>query len=393
MPFTFENVLGSFDLAALVEGMAEHRLVHRPGASAVPPGLLFSIEELEQHLLRDGMDRKDIRVTVNGRIQNLETVGIVKDQRLRPLVLRQLLQQGASIILNRLPRYDPKFAALARGAERALQERVDIAAVTSFSKLPALRAHYDAEDLIIVQVEGTKTWNFLGEPAECGIPRHPRIKVPTEVSATVTMRPGDVLLVPSGLHHQCVAEDLSLHLVFVIEQQTLPDFMADLWLEHPSLTRPLRASLGGGAVAEQAAALKADLIARIEQSDIADWLAERNGSRARITTLGLRPGSAAAPAGAVAELTTTMIPPLGAGRRWQVGGISFEPGAGAVAIVSALKAGPRPVRELLEAAERGTGAAEARAGLDQLADKGLVRIHAPVRDQDPAGAEESRAAE
>lgn len=393
MSFTFENVLGSFGLSALLEGMAERRLTHRPGACGIPPGRLFSIEELEQLLLRDGMDRKDIRVTVNGRIQNLETVGVVKEQHLRPLVLRQLLQQGASIILNHLPRYDPKFAALAEDAERALQDRVEITTVASFSKLPALRAHYDAQDLIIVQAEGTKTWRFLGEPTDCGMVRHPRMKLPDEVSATVTMRPGDVLFVPAGLHHQCVAEDLSLHVVFGIEQQTLADFLADLWLEHPSLTRPLRPSLGGAAVAEQAAALKAELIARLDQSDIAGWLGEKNGSRARITGLGLRKGSDGAPADAVAALTTTMLPPLGLGRRWQVGGISFEPGPGALAVVSALKGGPRTVREILEAAELEVGAAEARAGLDQLADKGLVQIQAPAGDHAPAGAEEGRAAD
>lgn len=393
MSFTFEAVLGSFGLAALLEGMAERRLIHRSGACGVAPDQLFSIEELEQHLLRDGMDRKDIRVTVNGRAQNLEAVGIVKDQRLRPLVLRQLLQQGASIILNNLPRYDPKFAALAQSAERDLQDRVEIVALASFSKLPALRAHYDAQDLIIVQAEGTKTWSFLGEPTDCGIARHPRVKVPPGISATVVMEPGDVLFVPAGLHHQCVAEGLSLHLAFVVEQQTLADFLADLWREHPSLTRPLRPSLGRAAVADQAAALKAELISRIEQSDIVDWLAEKNGSRARITGMGLRPYSDPAPAEGIAVLTTTMIPPLARGRRWKVGGIDFEPDEGALAVVSALEAGPRRVREVLEAAGREAGAAGARAGLDQLVGRGLVQIHAPRRDRPAAGPEETPAAD
>ncbi|HEX6377299.1 MAG TPA: hypothetical protein VFZ91_16445 [Allosphingosinicella sp.] len=75
MSFTFRDVLGSFDAAAIVEGMAERRLIHRSGACGVRPDALFSLEDLEQLVLRDGMDRKDFRVTVNGHIPNLEMLG------------------------------------------------------------------------------------------------------------------------------------------------------------------------------------------------------------------------------------------------------------------------------------------------------------------------------
>lgn len=378
MAFTFRDVLGSFDAAAIVEGMAERRLIHRPGASGVRSEALFSLEELERLVLRDGMDRKDFRVTVNGHIPNLEMLGLVKDQRLRPLVLRQLARQGASLIVNDLHRHDPKFSALADDAERLLQDRVAVAAIASFSKLPALPAHYDPQDLIIVQVEGCKVWRFFGEPADCGMANHPRVRVPKEVSETVTMRPGDVMFVPAGLHHQCEAEGISLHVGFVIKHETLLDFLNDLFLEHPSLNRPLRPLLGGESVAQQAAALRADLLARFDQADLADWLTEHNGSRARVTGLDLRAVSDPSSAEGIAALAVTMLPPDRTGLRWKVGGIEFKPGAGALAVVSALKAGPRSVGDLLDAAGGEVGADEARAGLDQLVGKGLVLIDRPV---------------
>ncbi len=377
MAFTFRDVLGSFDPAAIAEGMAQRRLIHRSGACGVPPDALFSLEELERLVLRDGMDRKDFRVTVNGHAPNLEMLGLVKDQRIRPLVLRQLARQGASLIVNDLHRHDSKFTALAEDAERLLHDRVAIGAITSFSKLPALPAHYDPQDLIIVQVEGSKLWRFFGEPADCGVAGHPRVKVPKDVSETVTMRPGDVMFVPAGLHHQCEAEGNSLHLGIIVKHETLLDFLNDLFLEHPSLNRPLRPMLGGESLARQADALKADLLARFDEAAVAQWLAEKNASRARVTGLGLRslvdPGCGEG----IASLAVTMLPPERPGRRWKVGGIEFAPGSGALAIVSNLKAGPRSVRELLEAAGRHVGADEARAGLDQLAGKGLVRIDRP----------------
>ena len=330
------------------------------------------------------MDRKDFRITVNGHIPNLEMLGLVKDQRLRPLVLRQLARQGASIIVNDLHRYDPKFSALADDAERLLQDRVAIAAIASFSKLPALPAHYDPQDLIIVQVEGSKVWRFFGEPADCGLANHPRVKVPKDVSATVAMRPGDVLFVPAGLHHQCEAEGISLHVGIVIKHETLLDFLNDLCREHPSLNRPLRPLLGSESVAQQAAALRSELISRFDQSDVAEWLTERNASRARVTGLDLRAVSDPASAEGVAALTVTMVPPERPGRRWKVGGIDFQPGAGALAVVSALKAGPRSVREVLHEASREISPAEARAGLDQLVSKGLVQIDMPARVEELA---------
>ncbi|HET9640448.1 MAG TPA: cupin domain-containing protein [Allosphingosinicella sp.] len=368
--------------------MSERRLIHRPGACGVPLDSFFSLEELERLVLRDGMDRKDFRVTVNGRIPNLEMLGLVKDQRLRPLVLRQLARQGASLIVNDLHRYDPKFSALADDAERVLQDRVAIAAIASFSKLPALPAHYDPQDLIVVQVEGSKMWRFFGEPADCGLANHPRVKVPDDVSATVAMRPGDVMFVPAGLHHQCEAEGSSLHVGILIKHETLLDFLNDLCREHPSLNRPLRPLLGSEALAQQAALLRADLLSRFDQTDVGEWLTERNTSRARVTGLDLRAVSDPASAEGMAALTVTMIPPTRPGRRWKVGGIEFQPSAGALAIVSALKAGPRIVSQMLDEAGREVGLDEARAGLDQLVGKGIVQIDAPVAE----GKEASRQA-
>ncbi len=377
MSIMLRDVLGTLDCSALAEGMADRRLIHRPGGCGIPPEALFSLEELEQLLLREGADSKDLRVTVNGRMANLEMLGVLKDGRLRPLVLRQLTRQGVSLIVNNLHRYLPKLWDLAGDAERLLRDRVVIGAIASFSKLPALPPHYDPEDLLIVQVEGSKTWRFFGEPADCGMANHEMVKPPADVSATVVMRPGDVLFVPSGLHHQCEAEGVSLHVGLLIKHATLLDLLRDLCREHPSLNRPIRPLLGREKVAERLAALKAELISHLDEADAASWLAEWNAPRARVTGLGLGGAPDPAPAEGIAALTVTMVPPGRPGRRWKVGGVEFKPGAGALAVVSALEAGPRTVRDLLDAAGREAGPDEARAGLDQLIGKGLVQIAPP----------------
>jgi Cupin superfamily protein len=377
MSFMLRDVLGSLDPDALAEAMAARRLVHRSGACAVRPDALFSLERLEQLLLREGTEPKDLRITVNGRPADLEMLGVVKDEQLRPLVLRQLGRQGASIIVNNLHRYDPGLWTLAADAERVLQDRVTIGAIASFSRLPALAAHYDAEDLIIIQVEGRKIWRFFGEPADCGISKHKAVKAPNEVSGTVAMRPGDVLFVPAGLHHQCEAEGISLHLGLLIKHATMLDFLGALFREHASLNQPLRPFLGAESLERQMAALTSDLISRLDQADGVDWLAEWNGRRARVTGIDLQRRSDPGSAAGIASLTVTMISPVRPGRPWKVGGVEFRPGAGALAVASALRAGPLEVRELLDVAGREVDPDEARAGLDQLVGKGLVRIALP----------------
>lgn len=383
MSFLLRDVLGSLDTEALGEGMAERRLIHRSAASAIRPEALFSLDDLEQLWLREGADQKDLRVTVNGRPANLEMLGVVKDDRFRPLVLRQLARQGVSMIANNLHRYVPRLWELAGDAERVLRNRVVIGAIASFSKLPALPAHYDPEDLIIVQVEGTKIWRFFGEPTNCGMPAHPRLKAPSEVSATVTMRPGDVLFVPAGLYHQCEAEGISLHVGILVKHPTMLDFLSDLCREHPSLNRPLRPLLGGESLEREMTALRAELISRLDEADAADWLAEWNGRRARVTGLDFRRNSDARSSEGIASLTVTMVPPGRPGRPWKVGGVDFTPDSATLAIVSALKAGPLDVREVLEIAGGEAGPDKATAGLELLVGKGLVQIGPPSGVEEP----------
>ncbi|HYW17367.1 MAG TPA: cupin domain-containing protein [Allosphingosinicella sp.] len=383
MSLMLRDVLGSLDVDALVEGMADRRLIHRSAACAVPPETVFSLEELERTLLREGTGGNDLRITVNGRPADLELLGVMKDEQLRPLVLRQLSRQGVSIIVNNLHRYVPKLWALAADAERVLQDRVDIGGIASFSKLPALPPHYDAQDLIIVQVEGSKIWRFFGEPTDCAMPSHKGLKAPKDVAATVTMRAGDVMFVPAGLHHQCEAEGVSLHIGLLVRHATLLDFLGDLCREHPALNRPLRPLLGAESLVRQMEALETDLAARLEESDVVDWLAEWNARRARVTGLDLRRHSDPDSAEGIASLTMTMIPPGRPGRSWKVGGSDFKPDAGALAVVTALREGPLSVRELLEIAGRQVGPDQGRAGLDQLVAKGLVRVAPPSGVPEP----------
>jgi hypothetical protein len=240
--------------------------------------------------------------------------------------------------------------------------------------LPALRAHYDSQDLIQIQIAGTKVWRFFGESIDCGVNDHPRSKPPSEVSATVTMRPGDLLFVPSGLHHQCEAEGFSLHLALLVEHATGRDVTRHLFRENLSLNRPFRPALGSESLAEQADRFKQELIASLTALDIASWLDSWNGTRSGATRLGLVGDAPIDAPGAIASLVVSMAPEPLAGQRWKAAGAEFKPGPGAVAVMKKLEAGPQPVAETLTLAAHEVGPDEARAGLDQLVGQGIVQI-------------------
>lgn len=374
MPITLPDLLGRFDTDTLLEAMAARIMVHRPGACGIAPDALFSVEDWEQLLLRNCLEGEDLKVTVNGFRADLAALGIVQNGRLRPLALRKVARQGASIIVNNLQRHVPKLWALACDAERRLQDRVGIGAIGSFSKLPALKSHYDAQDLILVQIAGAKLWRFFGDCIDCGASSHPRAIPPAEISATVTMRPGDVMFVPAGLHHQCEADDFSLHLGLQVYHATGQDLLRHLFDGNLALNRPFRPILGSESLAEQAAALRQELIARLDAVDVAAWIAGWNGSRGSVTRLNLVGDPPVDTHGAVATLLVTMAPRARADRHWNAGGAQFKPGAGAVAVLDRLAGGPHPVAETLAAAAREVGADEARAGLEQLVAHGIVQI-------------------
>jgi hypothetical protein len=366
------DLIGQDGFDAIVEAMAECRLVHLGGACSASVGGLFSAREMELLLLRDGIG-DCLDVMVNGRSAHVERLGVLRNGRLKPLALRNLTRQGASLIFSHLERHHPPLWRLACDAERMLQDRIRIQAVASYNRLPALKAHYDPWDLIIIQVDGTKKWNLFGQPVNCA--KHfPELVQRDEVTTTLTMEPGDVLLVPAGLTHQCEADSFSLHLALAVERATLHDLVQDLFDRYPSLNRPLRAVLGGVAVTKQVAELREELSLRLDQTDAAAWLSEWNTARGRVTGLGLGPSPSALDHEMVATLAVTIFPTVADGGRCRIGGIELELTADALIVIDFLRNGPRRVGDLIQLTDNQGSPEGIPAALEHLVDKGIVQL-------------------
>jgi len=148
------------------------------------------------------------------------------------------------VMINRLELKVAHIGRLARKIESQTGAYVRVVAIASPGRAPCMPLHYDHVDVIAIQTDGVKTWFFYGQPVEgCGIARKLEY-IPEAVTEEATLRSGDRLFVPAGLHHQCQPSDRSLHLALNLKWPTVKDLYPDLVEGRPqdlALLEPIRA--------------------------------------------------------------------------------------------------------------------------------------------------------
>jgi ribosomal protein L16 Arg81 hydroxylase len=193
-------------------------------------------------------------------------------------VVRSLFDQGATFSLPNIQAQFEETQRLVSDVERQIGERVELRVIASASSSSPIPLHFDSPDLLILQIDGEKEWSFFGDPVP-GSGRYRTLdEPPRDISARVLMRRGDVLFMPSGLHHQCQAEGDSLHLAISIYRRTGMDFLDHLRsqaADDPGFSDGLPNRVSDEAIAEREAQLKGRLIRLIEAADLRAFLRGR----------------------------------------------------------------------------------------------------------------------
>jgi ribosomal protein L16 Arg81 hydroxylase len=158
--------------------------------------------------------------------------------KLQGAALNEQLRQGASLVVDNVEEVSGQpLLELTADLQRIFHENIAVNAYGSFKTTNALNVHWDAHDVLIVQVAGQKHWSLYGEtrpyPLEQDIA--PNTEPTTEPIWEGMIEDGDVLYIPRGCWHYVVPAGPSIHLSMGIFNRTGLDLLD--WV-----TRQLRSS-------------------------------------------------------------------------------------------------------------------------------------------------------
>jgi ribosomal protein L16 Arg81 hydroxylase len=208
-----------------------------------------------------GGGRQDYRGGHDMQKASLESDAIYRD-----------VAQGATFRISSTERMSLPVARLAGDVERLLNANVLTNVFMTPAGTHAFSTHFDAHDVIILQIEGHKHWEVLTPPADLPWEKPVRVRpelferrLPFDTRASLSaaqgtepkqykLEKGDLLYVPRGFSHRAWAGDeLSMHLTLEIRPFTWHELFAHAVAQGLGSHRLLRECLPPGFVNDPAA--------------------------------------------------------------------------------------------------------------------------------------------
>lgn len=226
----------------------------------------------------------------------------IRDGRIDATALSRMMDQGVSLIFNDLDDYLPALRVLCRNIASRTAEQVSAGAIVTSGPGGAIERHYDSEDLVILQIAGTKRWYVYGPPVINPAKGMPSVRDPLgPLVLDEVLRPGDFLFLPAGYWHHCEnGPGRSLHSGIFFDPPNgrhLITALAREWLSDEICRQPLTRHSSAQSLADHERALKTHLVARIQEWSLASFVAQRRSelSAAEISLEGTAEGPLAPP--------------------------------------------------------------------------------------------------
>ncbi len=147
------------------------------------------------------------------------------DGGLDPARARGGLADGYTIVLNGIERYLRTVAALSHSIEVELNFPTRVNAYVTPPESTGFVPHYDPHDVLVLQIEGSKTWHVSDAAAvpPHEIQRHRGVGTDRLTSVTdVCLQAGDVLYLPRGQVHSAETHaEPSVHLTIGLHAPTV----------------------------------------------------------------------------------------------------------------------------------------------------------------------------
>lgn len=209
---------------------------------------LLSFAEIDRVVSTMGLHVPDINVTrADGNITAADFA--YESGAIDPVRVNQLHADGATVILSGLQERLPQLGRYCRALEAAMSARVQTNIYMTPGGNQGFNPHYDAHDVLVLQISGTKEWRIFGTPVELplGDQRFERgMDVGEEVDRFV-LEPGDTVYIPRGMAHDAVATDeTSLHITTGLMFRTWADVLAEAVISKAHREPAMRRALPPG---------------------------------------------------------------------------------------------------------------------------------------------------
>jgi ribosomal protein L16 Arg81 hydroxylase len=279
-PSTLADLVSPLTEPEFVGLLRRRELAYRPGANGDRYAPLLGWPALRRMIDAGNYPNKrpdDIRVTREsvmipaGRWTTKGKVDAAK--------LEEFLAKGFSVVVLHLDEHVPALAAVCGEIRsRTLEGSFIGAVVTSGTGAGAFQVHYDPEDLVILQVEGTKRWQIFGPAVSNPLRRMPKQSPPeTEPIFDEVLEPGDLLFVPGGNWHHCESGlSTSVHLgIFFLPPTSwhAANEVVRQFLSEELFRTPLTRLDGASALEEVEAEVKSRLIEKIGELKLKEFIA------------------------------------------------------------------------------------------------------------------------
>jgi oxalate decarboxylase/phosphoglucose isomerase-like protein (cupin superfamily) len=220
---TFPELIHPVGISEIRDAIDRGEIAHFARGSGAPGRELMNPEILARLADRLGALGK-LRVFRNGAAIPQETMKSSPGGDFSGAALRQLARKGASVVASRLEDHSPALDALAIDLERRLGCSATIGVIATFGAGCALKAHWDPEDVIAIQVAGRKKWMILGDRHRGRVNDKPTSDPPAGISREIWVEEGDILVVPRGYWHRCHGDGDSLQLTALMCRTTGVEF-------------------------------------------------------------------------------------------------------------------------------------------------------------------------
>jgi hypothetical protein len=277
VPASLAQVLAPLPVDDFLELLRRRELTYRPGANSDRFAPVASWAALRRMIEADPGLRQNIRVS-----REAETIlpsEWTTDDRVDLAKLDALVAGGYSVIMSHFEAHLPPLTTICQEIRTRTREgAIGGAIVTHGAGVGALSIHYDPEDIIVLQVEGTKRWQIFGPPVPSPLRGMPKQVPPA--SAPIfdeVLTPGDLLFLPAGYWHHCESGlSTSVHLTILFQPPALIHVVRELvrpLMDEELFRKPLTRPDGEATLEAAEVELKRRLTEKIGALKLEDFVA------------------------------------------------------------------------------------------------------------------------